>query len=67
MDDELWSAERVGRELNDDHPLTPAAARKEMHRAGIRSVRISGYPAELVRRYRGRRKGRGHRTDLEKD
>lgn len=65
MDDELWDAERVGRELNESHPLTPAAARKEMTRAGIRS--LHGYPAELVRRYRARRKGRGHRTDLEKE
>lgn len=65
MDEELWDAEEVGRELNPDHPLTPSAARKEMSRAGIRA--LHGYPAELVRRYQALRKGKGHRTDLEKD
>lgn len=65
MGDELWDAERVGQELGEDKPLTPASARKEMARAGIKAA--SGYPAELVRRYKASRKGRGFRSDLKKD
>lgn len=62
--DELWDAVRVGRELNPDKPLTTASARKEMSRAGISAV--WGYPAGAVRDYmRRRRKGRGHRSDLD--
>lgn len=60
--DELWPAEEVGKYLNPDEPLTPASARKEMQRQGIRSEH--GYPARLVRKIR--RKGRGYRSDLEK-
>lgn len=67
MEDELWDAKRVGQELNPSEPLTAASARKEMQRAGIKSVRITGYPAELVRLYKARRRGRGFRSDLHKE
>jgi len=59
MDDELWDDKRVGKELG----IAPDSARKEMSRAGIKKVRISGFPANYVRRYMAtKRWGRGRTT-----
>lgn len=64
-DDELMSADEVGRYLNPDKPLSRGAVWKEMNRAKISSIVVRGYPARLVRAYKAtRRKGRGYRADL---
>lgn len=60
--DELWTAERVGFELNQNKPLRPGSVRSAMKRAGIRAVH--GYWRSQVEALIKLRPGRGTRTDL---
>jgi len=62
IDDELWTSERVGYELNPDAPLTPGSVRSAMKRGGVRAVH--GYWRSHVEALIRLRRGRGYRTDL---
>lgn len=63
VNEELWSDERIGRELNPEKPLTPHSVRREMSRAKI--PMLSGRSARLVRALLARRANRGTGTDAE--
>lgn len=56
INEELWSDERIGRELNPEKPLTPHSVRREMSRNDI--PMRSGRSARLVRALLARRAGR---------
>lgn len=66
MADEFWDIKQVREEMLRVGPatyVTEAGARSAMARAKIRAT--YRYPAQLVRDHLAKRKGQGHRTDLE--